>query len=220
MLSTNSLWSFVKISFSCWLVGWINVDLAIFQPYLDLEAGNNQSLKIQVARPGIEPRSSCSASQKLNHLATAAPKIRSEDSKRKVENLGQARYLFFPIGPKTINLETEAGHFIQVSLRQIPFSGCKGEIDNVSANHSSGRSPLTCARSENRKHGRVYLISSCQVSYNYILRLQMNISQSIRGQGGYSSILIFPKNTYLEDVVDFLRSAKLSQNFVQQIMRS
>ena len=45
------------------LVGWlvvlrINVDLAIFQPYFDLEAGDKQSLKIQVARPGIEPRSS------------------------------------------------------------------------------------------------------------------------------------------------------------------
>ena len=42
-------------------IGWlvvvrINVDLAIFQPYLDLEAGDNQSLKIQVARPGIESR--------------------------------------------------------------------------------------------------------------------------------------------------------------------
>ena len=60
------------------LVGWlvvlrINVDLAIFQPYLDLEAGDNQSLKIQVARQGIQPRSSCSASQELNHSATAAP---------------------------------------------------------------------------------------------------------------------------------------------------
>ena len=58
-------------------IGWlvvlrINVDLAIFQPYLDLEAGDNQSMKIQVARPGIEPRSSCSASQELNHSATAA----------------------------------------------------------------------------------------------------------------------------------------------------
>ena len=51
----------------------IIVDLAIFQPYLDLEAGDNQSLKIQVARPGIEPGSSCSASQELNHSATAAP---------------------------------------------------------------------------------------------------------------------------------------------------
>ena len=56
-----------------WLVVFINVDLAIFQPYLDLEAGDNQSLKIQVARRGIEPRSSCSASQELNHSATAAP---------------------------------------------------------------------------------------------------------------------------------------------------
>ena len=62
------------------LVDWlvvlrINVDLAIFQPYLDLEAGDNQSLKIQVARPGIEPRSSCSASQELNQSATATPKM-------------------------------------------------------------------------------------------------------------------------------------------------
>ena len=55
------------------LVVLINVDLAIFQQYLDLEAGDNQSLKIQVARRGIEPRSSCSASQELNHSATAAP---------------------------------------------------------------------------------------------------------------------------------------------------
>ena len=60
------------------LDGWlvvlrINVDLAIFQPYLDLEAGDNQSLKIHVARPGIEHRSSCSASEELNHSATAAP---------------------------------------------------------------------------------------------------------------------------------------------------
>ena len=59
-------------------VGWlavlrINVDLAIFQPYLDFEAGDKKSLKIQVARPGIEPRSSCSARQELNHSAIAAP---------------------------------------------------------------------------------------------------------------------------------------------------
>ena len=64
---------FVKVG---WLVVLrINVDLAIFQPYLDLGAGDNQSLKIQVARPGIEPRSSCSASQELNHSATAAPEF-------------------------------------------------------------------------------------------------------------------------------------------------
>ena len=61
------------LDFGLFVVLRINVDLAIFQPYLDLEAGDNQSLKIQVARPGIEARSSCSASQELNHSATAAP---------------------------------------------------------------------------------------------------------------------------------------------------
>ena len=67
-----------------WLVSWlvvlsINVDLVIVQPYLDLEAGDNQSLKIQVARPGIEPRSSCPASQELNHSVTAAPHIQTDN---------------------------------------------------------------------------------------------------------------------------------------------
>ena len=60
------------------LVLRINVDLAIFQSYLDLEAGDNQSLKIQVARPGIKPRSSCSASKELNHSATTAPATATE----------------------------------------------------------------------------------------------------------------------------------------------
>ena len=41
------------------MVGWlvvlrIYVASVVFQPYRDLEAGDNQSLKIQVARPGIE----------------------------------------------------------------------------------------------------------------------------------------------------------------------
>ena len=59
-------------------VGWLAVlrnyvALAVFQPYRDLEAGDNQSLKIQVARLGIEPWSCCSANQELNHTATAAP---------------------------------------------------------------------------------------------------------------------------------------------------
>ena len=46
----------------------------LFQPYRDFEAGDNQSQK-QVARPGIEPWTSCSASQELSHSATTAPYI-------------------------------------------------------------------------------------------------------------------------------------------------
>ena len=66
----------------------INVDLAIFQQYLDFEAGDNQSLKFQVARPGIEPRSSCSASQELNHSATAAPHTKRSRAYNKVSLFG------------------------------------------------------------------------------------------------------------------------------------
>ena len=51
----------------------IYVASAVFQPYRDLEAGDNQPLKIQVVMPGIEPGSFCSASQELNHSATATP---------------------------------------------------------------------------------------------------------------------------------------------------
>ena len=40
----------------CWLVVLKIYDaLALFQPYRDLEAGDNKSLKILVERPGIEP---------------------------------------------------------------------------------------------------------------------------------------------------------------------
>ena len=57
-----------------WLVVLrIYVASTVFQPYLDLEAGDNQSLKIHVARLGIEPKSSCSTNQELNHSATVAP---------------------------------------------------------------------------------------------------------------------------------------------------
>ena len=69
---------YVSPTVFCRHVGWlvvlrIYVASAVFQPYRDLEAGDNQSLKIQVARPGIEQQTSCSANQELNHSATAAP---------------------------------------------------------------------------------------------------------------------------------------------------
>ena len=39
-----------------WLVVLrIYVASVVFQPYLDLETGDNQSLKMQVARQGMEP---------------------------------------------------------------------------------------------------------------------------------------------------------------------
>ena len=99
------------------MVGWlvvlrINVYLAIYQPYLDLEAGDNQSLKIQVARPGIEPRSSCSASQELNHSATTVPLLQkmrmNTEIKKKRTDLTQS-YDKAPI--PTENYEIASSNF-------------------------------------------------------------------------------------------------------------
>ena len=80
-------------------VGWllvvlrINVDLAIFQPYLDLEAGDNQSLKIQVARLGIEPWSSCSASQEALPLGHRCSDFSPETAKRNSTKLDRKQDL-------------------------------------------------------------------------------------------------------------------------------
>ena len=69
--------NFDLVQIQRWLVVLrIYVASAVFQPYRDLEAGDNQSLKIQVAKPGIEPLSFCSESQELNHSATAAPQFK------------------------------------------------------------------------------------------------------------------------------------------------
>ena len=70
-------WIFLKCKRFYYRFSWLvvlrfYVALAVFKSYHDSEAGDNQSLKIQVARPGIEPRTSCFVSQELNHLATAA----------------------------------------------------------------------------------------------------------------------------------------------------
>ena len=66
-----SAWFFFSC---CWLLWGFMPALVIFQPYRDLEAGDNHS-GIVAARPGIEPRTSWSASQELNHYTTATPGV-------------------------------------------------------------------------------------------------------------------------------------------------
>ena len=56
-----------------WLVGCIE-DLRHFSGISAISRlGSRRISEIQMARPGIEPRTSCSASQELNHYTTAAP---------------------------------------------------------------------------------------------------------------------------------------------------
>ena len=90
-------------SFNWFVVLRINVASAVFQPYLDLEAGDNQSLKIHVARPGIKPRSLA-----LQAKCLTTRHHRSQWFQRRcrtclsIRSLGS--HLDFPIGPKNTKL--------------------------------------------------------------------------------------------------------------------
>ena len=51
----------------------------------------------------------------------------------------RAAILFFMIGPKNTNLVEDIEILLPVKFRWIPFSGFRGEVENVSANQRSGR---------------------------------------------------------------------------------
>ena len=52
---------------------------------------------------------------------------------------GQGGHLVFPIGPKNTNLVENVEILFPVEFHCIPFSGFRGEVENVSANQRPGR---------------------------------------------------------------------------------
>ena len=52
---------------------------------------------------------------------------------------GQGGHLVFPIGPKNTNLVEDVEILLPLKFRWIPFSGFRGEVENVSANQRPGR---------------------------------------------------------------------------------
>ena len=66
------IWSVFFFLEVAWLVGCIE-DLRRFSGISAIS--RLEATEIQVARRGIEPRTCCSASQELNHSATAAPNL-------------------------------------------------------------------------------------------------------------------------------------------------
>ena len=66
----------------------------------------------------------------------------------------QGGHLVFPISPKNTNLEEDVEILLPVKFRQIPFSGLRGEVENVSANQRQGRPSCFSDRPEKHKLGR------------------------------------------------------------------
>ena len=51
---------------------------------------------------------------------------------------GQGSHLVFPIGLTSTNLVEDIEILLPVKFHQIPFSGFRGEVENVSANQRPG----------------------------------------------------------------------------------
>ena len=67
---------------------------------------------------------------------------------------GQGGHLVFPISPKNTNLIEDVEILLPIKFRQIPFSGFRGEVENVSANQRPGRPSCFSDRPEKHKLDR------------------------------------------------------------------
>ena len=98
--------------------------------------------------------------------------------------IGQGGNLVFPIGLKNTNLVEDVVILLPVKFRWIPFSGFRGEVENVSANQRPGRPSCFSDRPEKHKPGRGrWDLASCQVSLNsvqWFQRRSRNVSANQR----------------------------------------
>ena len=67
---------------------------------------------------------------------------------------GQGRHLVFPIGPKNTNLVEDVEILLPLKFRLFPFSGFRGEVENVSTNQRPGPPSCFSDRPEKHKLGR------------------------------------------------------------------
>ena len=99
--------------------------------------------------------------------------VSEEKSKMSQPIRGQGGHLVFPIGPKNTNLVEDVEILLPVKFRWIPFSGFRGEVENVSANQRPRRPSCFSDRPEKHKPGRGrWDLVSCQVSLNSVWQFQ------------------------------------------------
>ena len=125
---------------------------------------------------------------------------------------GQGGHLVFPIGPKNTNLVEDVEILLPVKFCLIPFSGFRGEVENVSANQRPGRPSCFSDRPEKHKLGKRTLRSCFPSSFVEFLSAvseeMSKMPQPIRGQGSHLVFPIGPKNTNLVEDVETLFPVK------------
>ena len=135
----------------------------------------------------------------------------SEKSKISQPIRSQGGHLVFPMGPKT-NLVEDVEILLPVKFHQIPFSGFRGEVQNVSANQRPGRPSCFPNRPEKHKLGRGrWDLASCQVLLNSSQWFQRRSWKCLSQSEARVAILFFPltrKNTNLVKDVKILLPVK------------
>ena len=78
--------------------------------------------------------------------------VSEEKSKMSQSIRGQGSHLVFPIGPKNTILVKDVEILFHVKFRWIPFSGFKGEVENLPSNQRQGRQSCFFFRSTRKKN--------------------------------------------------------------------
>ena len=110
---------------------------------------------------------------KFRQIPFSLSAVSEEKSKMSQPIRGQGGHLVFLIGPKNTNLVEGVEILLPIKFRWIPFSGFRGEVENVSANQRPGQPSCFSDRPEKHKLGRGrWDFASCQVLLNSIQRFQ------------------------------------------------
>ena len=118
--------------------------------------------------------------------------VSEENLKMSQQIVSWGSHFVFPIHLKNTNLAESVEILLPIKFHRIPFSGFRGEVENVSANQRPGQPFCFSDRPEKHKLGRGHVdLASCQVSLNsfqrFLQRSQKCLSQSEAG----AAILFF-----------------------------
>ena len=106
--------------------------------------------------------------------------------------ISQGEHFCWLIGPINTNLVEDVEILLHVKFRWIPFSGFRGEVENVSANQRPGRPSCFSDRPEKHKLSRGHWdLASCQVSLNSIQRFQGRKQKGLSQSEARAAILFF-----------------------------
>ena len=106
--------------------------------------------------------------------------------------IGQGRHFCLLIGPKNTNLVENVEILLPAKFLWIPFSGFRGEVENVSAYQRPLRPSCFSDRPSKHKLGRGPLdLTSCQVSLNSVQRFQRRSRKCLSQSEARAAILFF-----------------------------